>query len=171
MSQQLVIDGFAFTREGRVLEGTLPVSRLDRLHDLLTEVSGEVVYRLQGVLGESSESLRGQWLLRLEVKGLLPLECQRCLKAIPHELAVENLLQPVPEGSELSQDELEDDSRDFLPLPMAGTLDVAELVEDEILLSLPVAPRHQSCGLPGADEAGERISPFAALSGLKGRPN
>jgi hypothetical protein len=50
-------------------------------------------------------------------------------------------------------------------------LDVAELVEDEILLALPVAPRHEKCGLPGAADAGERINPFAALSGLKGKPN
>lgn len=164
MSQQLVIDGFAFARDGGVLEGTLPVSRLLRLHDLLTEVAGEVHYRVQGLRGKS-----GQAQLRLEIGGRLPLVCQRCLQAVSYEVDVENLLELVPEGSDLSQDELEDDSRDFLPVD--GKLDVAELVEDEILLSLPVAPRHDNCGLPGADEAGERISPFSVLSGLKGKPN
>jgi uncharacterized protein len=56
-------------------------------------------------------------------------------------------------------------------LPVERELDVAELVEDEILLALPVAPRHEKCGLPGVADAGERINPFAALSGLKGKPN
>lgn len=164
MSRQLTIDSFAFARDGRVLEGTLAISDLERLHDLLAELSGEVRYRLQGLKGE-----RGQSQLRLTVSGSLPLACQRCLEAIRFDVEVDSVLELVPEGAEMSQDELEDDTRDFLPV--AGSLDVAELVEDEILLTLPVAPRHEDCGLPGAAEAGERISPFADLAKLKGKPN
>lgn len=164
MSRQLTIDSFAFARDGRVLEGTLAISDLERLHDLLAEVSGEVRYRLHGLKGE-----RGQSQLRLTVSGSLPLACQRCLEAIRFDVEVDSVLELVPEGADMSQDELEDDTRDFLPV--AGSLDVAELVEDEILLTLPVAPRHEDCGLPGAAEAGERISPFADLAKLKGKPN
>lgn len=153
-----------FAREGRFLEGELAVSSLERLHDLLAEVSGSISFRLQGFKSE-----RGELMLHLEVGGVIPLACQRCLKAIPFELDVDNLLEIVPEGADMSQDELEDDTRDFLPL--AGELDVAELVEDEILLALPVAPRHEKCGLPGSADAGERINPFAKLAGLKGKPN
>ena len=153
-----------FAREGRVLEGTLPVSSMERLHDLLVEVSGEVAFLLQG-----SKGGRGELLLQLQVTGILPLACQRCLEAIPFDVDVDSLLEVVPEGADMSQDELEDDTRDFLPI--AGELNVAELVEDEILLALPVAPRHEKCGLPGSADAGERINPFAALAGLKGKPN
>lgn len=159
-----ISDAFVFAKEGRVLEGVLPLSSLERLHDLLTEVSGDVSFRLQGLKGE-----HGELMLHLEVSGLLPLACQRCLKAIPFDFDVDSLLELIPEGADMSQDELEDDTRDFLPV--AGELYVAELVEDEILLALPVAPRHEKCGLPGAADAGERINPFAALSGLKGKPN
>jgi len=153
-----------FAREGRTLEGELAVSSLERLHDLLAEVSGSVSFRLQGFKSE-----HGKLMLHLEVGGIISLACQRCLKAIPFDLDVDNLLEIIPEGADMSQDELEDDTRDFLPL--AGELDVAEFVEDEILLALPVAPRHEKCGLPGAADAGERINPFAALAGLKGKPN
>ncbi len=159
-----ISNGFAFARDGRVLEGRLAVIDFERLHDLLAEISGEVAYRLQGYKGE-----RGQSMLHVVVNGVLPLACQRCLGAIHFELDVDSVLELIPEGNELSQDELEDDTRDFLPV--AGELDVAELVEDEILLALPVAPRHERCGLPGAAAAGERINPFAALAGLKGKPN
>ena len=159
-----ISDAFVFAKEGRVLEGVLPLSSLERLHDLLAEVSGDVSFRLQGLKGE-----HGELMLHLEVTGLLPLACQRCLKAIPFDLDVDSLLELIPEGADMSQDELEDDTRDFLPV--AGELYVAELVEDEILLALPVAPRHEKCGLPGAADAGERINPFATLSGLKGKPN
>ena len=159
-----ISDSFAFARDGRVLEGTLPVARLERLHDLLAEVSGEVSFRITGCKGE-----RGQSMLHLEAHGVILLACQRCLEAIPFQLDVDSLLELIPEDAELSQEELEDDTRDFLPV--AGELDVAEFVEDEVLLALPVAPRHERCGLPGAADAGERINPFAVLGGLKGKPN
>lgn len=159
-----ISDSFAFARDGRVLEGTLPVAALERLHDLLAEVSGEIDFRITGCKGE-----RGQSMLQVEVGGVIPLACQRCLEAIPFELDIHSLLELIPADAELSQEELEDDTRDFLPV--AGELDVAELVEDEVLLALPVAPRHERCGLPGASDAGERINPFAVLDGLKGKPN
>jgi len=159
-----ISDAFAFARDGRVLKGTLIVSDLERLHDLLAEISGEVTFCLTGLKGDGGEPM-----LHLEVSGIIPLACQRCLEAVPCDLDVDSLLELIPEGSELSQDELEDDTRDFLPV--VRELDVVELVEDEILLALPVAPRHEKCGLPGAANAGERINPFAKLSGLKGKPN
>lgn len=159
-----ILDAFAFSREGRVLEGTLALSSLERLHDLLAEMAGEVSFCISGLIGE-----RGESMLHLEVSGSLPLACQRCLEAVPFELDVDILLELLPEGAEMSQDELEDDTRDFLPV--AGKLDVAELVEDEILLVLPVAPRHERCGLPGTADAGERIHPFAQLAGLGRKPN
>ena len=115
-----ISDSFAFARDGRVLEGTLAVASLERLHDLLAEVSGELAFRIEGYKGE-----RGQSMLHLEVNGALPLACQRCLDGIRFELDVDSLLELIPEGSELSQDELEDDTRDFLPV--AKELDVAEL--------------------------------------------
>jgi uncharacterized protein len=159
-----ISDSFAFAKEGRVLEGTLAVSELERLHDLLTDLSGELAYRLEG-----AKDGRGHYTLRLQVTGEVALSCLRCLKDVHLDLDVDNLLELIPEGAELSQDELEDDTRDFLPV--AGELLVADLVEDEVLLALPAAPRHEKCGLPGADKSGERITPFAGLAGLKGKPN
>ena len=123
-----------------------------------------MIFRIEGLKGE-----RGKFMLHLVVSGVVPLACQRCLEAIHFKLDVDSLLELVPADVELSQEELEDDTRDFLPV--AGELDVAELVEDEILLALPVAPRHERCGVPDAASAGERINPFAILDGLKGKPN
>lgn len=137
---------------------------LERLHDLLASTEGEIAFSLKGAKGENGEPM-----LHVTAEGSLSLACQRCLGAVPYDLDVDSLLELVPEGSELSQDELEDDTRDFLPV--ARELVVADLIEDEILLSLPVAPRHEKCGLPGSADAGERINPFAVLSELKGKPN
>lgn len=163
-SLKRINDAFAFARDARVLKGAQAVSAFERLQDLLADTAGEISWVVEGFKGD-----RGEPLLQLTVSGTISLACQRCLGAISFELDVDNLLEIVPEGADLSQDELEDDTRDFLPV--VRELDVVELVEDEILLALPVAPRHERCGLPGAADAGERENPFAALAGLKGKPN
>lgn len=160
MSQQTVIDCQRFAVEQQTLEGELAVSSLERLHDQLSKIEGNLQFELSGWCGG-----RGQICLSLQVKGMLHLVCQRCLGSMPFELEVDAQLEMLPDGVELTQDELEDDSRDYLPLEK--TLKVSDLVEDEVILALPVAARHAKCELQGQAEAGEPLSPFAALALMK----
>lgn len=160
MSQQTVIDCQRFASENGVLQATLAVETLTRLHDQLSATTGELSYRLTGAYGD-----RGQLCLGLEVTGVLQLVCQRCLGPLAHRVEIHSRLEMLPEGAEVTQDELEDDSRDYLPWEKA--LDVPSLVEDEVILALPVAARHEVCDLQGRAEAGENVSPFAALASLK----
>jgi uncharacterized protein len=162
MSQQIVIDSLSFAREGRSLQGELPVSGLERLHDELAEIAGVVVYRLNGKM-----SRQGKPQLVLEVSGEVPLVCQRCLGQLDHPLSIVSTLELIADEADLSQDELEDDSRDFLVAQKE--LDVAALIEDEIILALPGAPRHKECALPDGNTRGTKESPFAALAALKGK--
>lgn len=163
MPQQMVIDSLKFARDRGQLEGTLPVSGLSRIHDLLTEVSGQVVFRLQG-----GEGRLGRKQLVLEVDGELPLRCQRCLERIDHPLRIVSTLELIGSEAELSQEDLEDDTRDFLTAQK--DLDVAVLVEDEVILALPPVPRHEHCAPLGGQPAVQKEdSPFAALAALKGR--
>lgn len=162
MSEGTAIDIQAFAREARALQGELPVASLSRVLDMIVEPAGSVKYRVQGRLGP-----RNRTQLLLQVDGTLSIRCQRCLGVISYPLKIRSVLEFIEDEEELSQEELEDDSRDFLPAQKE--CDVATLVEDEIILGFPVAPRHESCGLPvSAQEAGPE-SPFSVLSGLKGR--
>jgi uncharacterized protein len=175
MSQQpaqlSVLDAYRFARESGCLEGCLDASELPRLADMLADPAGGVVFcqrsrqlswRLSGVLGE-----QGQARLRLRVTGNVPLVCQRCLGVVEETLAIDSLLELVSADSAPTQEELEDDSLDFLPV--TGALDVRSLVEDEILLSLPTVPRHVTCDLPVTDGSDDAPHPFAALAALKRR--
>ena len=65
------------------------------------------------------------------------------------------------------QEELEDDSKDFLPAQ--SEVDVVALIEDEIILGLPSAPRHESCVLPASAQDNPEDSPFAVLKGLRSK--
>lgn len=160
MSQQIVINSLSFAREGRSLEGELPLSGLERLQDVLADVSGTVRYSLQGRV-----SRQGKPQLLLDVEGLAPVVCQRCLGLYAYPVSIASTLELIADEAEISQEELEDDSRDFLVVQKE--MDVAALIEDEIILALPSAPRHEECELPGSSERGTKVSPFAVLSALK----
>lgn len=162
MSRRVVIDSLAFGRAGGSLQGELHVASLTRLHDLLADTDGCLTYRLEGMIGTRRRSQ-----LVVAVDGMLSLRCQRCLEALRYPLELRSLLEFVDRECDLTQEELEDDSRDFLP--NQKDLDVATLIEDEILLALPTVPRHENCVLPevGRDVAEE--SPFSVLAPLRGR--
>ena len=165
MSQRVVIDSLAFAREGGVLHGELPVASLTRLLDLLTDSTGRIAYRLRGRMGPRSEPR-----LILEVDGVLSVRCQRCLEGIGHPVRIRSLLELVEDEREPTQEEIEDDAKDFLVA--RKELDVEALVEDEIILALPVAQRHEDCVLPdlgGRLEEVERGSSFSVLASLKGK--
>ena len=162
MSQRVVIDSLAFARENGSLQGELPVASLTRVLDLLADSAGDVVYRVQGSMGP-----RNRPQLTLQVDGTLSVCCQRCLEGIDYPVRIRSLLELVKDEEELTQEEIEDDSKDFLTAQKE--LDVVELIEDEVILDLPPAPRHESCTLPEAGRQAEKVSPFSVLKGLKGK--
>ena len=162
MSQRIVIDSQAFAREAGSLQGELPIAELTRVLDLLVDSSGHVRYRIEGSMADRN---RPQLLLQLD--GALSVCCQRCLEGIVYPLKVRSVLQFVKNEEELTQEEIEDDTRDFLPAQ--SELDVVALIEDELILDLPSAPRHETCALPAAGQGTDKISPFSVLKGLSGK--
>ncbi|MDR1889308.1 MAG: YceD family protein [Zoogloeaceae bacterium] len=153
-------DAYRFARESGCLEGVLELSALPRLADVLASLAGTVSYRLSGFTGE-----REQARLRLQVTGTLQLRCQRCLGAVEEVLAIDSRLELASADSAPTQEELEDERLDILPV--TGALDISALVEDEILLALPTSPRHVTCSLPATDGTDAEPHPFAALAVLK----
>jgi uncharacterized protein len=99
----------------------------------------------------------------------LSLVCQRCLGPIQTQLDIQRSFLFVA-GEQAAAEQDADSEEDVLALTHA--LDLRELVEDELLLALPLVPRHQICLQPlplGTDEesAEQRPNPFAALAALK----
>jgi uncharacterized protein len=163
MSHQPVIDGFEFATAGATQEGTLPLASFPRLHDVLVSDSGDVAYKLQGLRDE-----RGRPSLRLSVRASLLLRCQRCLGALPREVRPEALLVLAATQEEIDADPTDVDSPDRV---LAGKqMAVRDLVEDELILALPYAPRHEGCEA-GIDAGSDRAvsSPFAGLRGMMQR--
>ena len=162
MSQRVVIDSLAFARENGSLQGELPIASLTRVLDLLADSAGQLSYRIEGVMGP-----RNRAQLQLQLDGVMSVCCQRCLEGVDYSLKVRSLLEFVDDEEDLTQEDLEDDSKDFLTAQ--SELDVVALIEDEIILELPSAPRHESCALPDTGQGSGRVSPFSVLQGFKGK--
>jgi len=162
MSQGIVINSLSFAREAGSLQGELPIAGLTRVLDKLVDSAGCLSYRVVGGVGSRN---RPQLLLQLD--GVLSVCCQRCLEGIDYPLELRSLLEFVDDEDDLTQEEIEDDSRDFLPAQ--SELDIVALIEDEIILNLPSAPRHENCVLPETGQGGGKISPFSMLKDVKGK--
>ena len=168
------LDVEAFAKEGAELAGEWPLPALDRLADAAhvdaKPAVGDVArWRARG----ESLPLRGgapQTWLHLEADTRLSLVCQRCLG--PLDTPVEARRSFLFAADEDAAAQLDADSEDDV-LALTRALDLRALVEDELLLALPLVPRHEVCPepLPLVHEeplAEPPANPFAAaLSVLK----
>lgn len=156
-----VINGLEFARTGSKLQGAWPLADFPRLRDALRTDEGLLRYELRGVPQE-----RGHPALRLKVDGALQLFCQRCLGALEYPLRIEVLLQLATTQAEVDAEPIEAEGPELI---VAGReMPVRDLIEDELLLAIPLAPRHERCAGRDGQVAREGQSPFAELRGLFG---
>jgi uncharacterized protein len=154
------IDSLDFAHRGGELSGEVPVAELPRMADLLADSAGKISYVLRGLAGRD-----GSPQLELTVDGVSNLRCQRCLSALTYPIKLVSRLRLVTEG-EVDNTDIEDDEVDSIPAEKR--LDVLALLEEELLLSLPIAPKHGlgECQI-AVDGLNRSNNPFAVLAGLK----
>jgi len=161
MSHRSVIDGFDFAAGEAMLRGTLPVGELARLHDVLASTSGVLDYTISGMRDE-----QGRAALRLQVDGALRLTCQRCLSALKFPVSIDSTLVLAASQREIDRDPIEAQGPDRI----IGSRDMAvwELLEDELLLAVPFAPRHERCAARAEARDDRHRSPFEELRDMLG---
>lgn len=174
-AQHLNIEAFANAKGS--IAGNESLARFDRL---LEEAQGAgaqnpVHFMANGMTRPNGATSEQIWVA-LTAEVALPQICQRCLGAVdvPVSFAREFRFVASEEAAAIEDEESEEDvlvlSRDF---------NLLELVEDELLMALPVVPKHEVC--PGAlklqvadpnfvEESAEKLNPFAVLEQLKKKP-
>ena len=153
------IDSVDFARNGKEIRGELAVSELSRLGDLLAKPEGSLTYIVSGLHEE------GRDILELTLQGACTLKCQRCLSDLVYPVNLVSRLWLLP-ADKLDDAEEDDDEMDAIEAETR--LDVLALIEEELLLGLPFAPRHTEgeC-VPAASDLQKKANPFAVLAGLK----
>ncbi len=163
------IDPLHLADAGVQLAGDLPVARLGRLKAMLASEDASV--RLTARFGMDEQ---GRRVLKLEATAELEMTCQRCMGRMAVPVAVDATLELVPEDA--AGDTA---SERYEPLFVSrGHMSLAEIVEDELLLQLPMIPRHEpgngAClqvagPADGQEQDQARENPFAVLATLKDR--
>ncbi|HEX5806019.1 MAG TPA: YceD family protein [Macromonas sp.] len=184
------IDLRALAQQGTPLNGQTALSAFERLADLPVAAdaglpAGAAVqwrvraeWRERLPLGLAPE-LKGetanapQLWLHLEVQASVPQTCQRCLSVYAQPVEVGRWFRFVANETTAAA---EDDESEEDVLVWSPKFNLQELIEDELLMALPLVPMHEVCPKPvrmsvGEEELGpelERPNPFAALVALKG---
>lgn len=166
------LDIAALCKNGGRLQGQQPLATMERLAaSFCASSDGSASWQADGsllpVMGGEAE----MWL-ELQAEADVPLQCQRCLQGMNEALRVQRRFRFVRSEEEaLRLDEESED--DVLVLP--ARLDLLEFLEDELILALPIVPRHEACPTPLPlppqmdDEETPPANPFAALAALRGR--
>jgi uncharacterized protein len=169
------LDIAAFAKAQGVLDGEIALRDLPRLAASAWQGGDAPAVRaarwsaegaVRAVVGGEPEI----WL-HLQAEGEIALQCQRCLHAVVEPLRVDRRFRFARDDDEAARldEELDDDV-----LTLERRFDLLELLEDELLLALPLVPRHETCPQPlplVAEEPEparqERPNPFAVLETLR----
>lgn len=167
------LDVAAFARAGASLQGEFPLAGMKRLlHDALPAAAASAEPVDWSVQGERRPVAGGDdlVLLHLQVRAAVQMSCQRCLQPVDVRLQVLTTLRFVRD--EALAEKLDEDSEDDV-LALSAALDLHALIEDELILDLPIVPRHEQCPVPlpmsaGEEELGpaETEQPFAKLASM-----
>lgn len=165
MHKQLVINALKFSHAADSLSGSILPENCARLRDFLADDAGRIDYVLSG-----DTDNHGRLSLRIAIQGMINLTCQRCLEKMPHSLDLLSELILAKDDNELARYD-EDSLVDAILA--SEEMDVLALIEDEIILGLPLSPRHpdtlclQTDKPLEAQNQTDKAHPFAALKSLK----
>ena len=171
-TQPRILDVKLLCRDAAQVEGSFALATMPRLASGLqgvpdTAVTWKALGSRRPVTGGEPEN----WL-HLQAQALVPLQCQRCLGPMSLPVDADVRLAMV-----WSEEEIPSLPQRFEGLVVGeGLSDLYELVEEELLLAIPLAPRHPEgeCALRQTVESDEvadddeRENPFAVLAKIKG---
>lgn len=167
----------AFAQDAQHLEGSASLQKMERLAQELTGLEADLTVNWQAA-GEmrQQKGLAGTddaiWL-HLQAEAVLPLTCQRCMGVLREAVKIDHWYRFVAtEDIAMAED---DESEEDL-LVLEPQFDLLTLLEDELLMALPLVPMHEQCpetsrwaaGVADrAEPAPDKPNPFAVLSQLK----
>ncbi|SFB78889.1 uncharacterized protein SAMN05216344_103121 [Polaromonas sp. OV174] len=164
----------AFAQDGVPLVETTLLQNLERLaqeaHGL--EPDSVVNWQARAELRPRTGADDEVWL-HLQATTSIPLTCQRCMSAVATPLEVDQWYRFVADEDIAMA---EDDQSEEDLLVMAPQFDLLAVLEDELLMALPLVPMHEACPVAPTLSAGEaeiagetteKPNPFAVLAQLK----
>ena len=162
-----VVDAWRMVAARRGFEGRLPLSSMERLGASLFDSEGEVVFALEF----DRDALQVPYV-EVRIEAALPLQCQRTLQRFEYPLRILQRMGLLAADADDSAEAALPPEYEALQVAEDGSLKLAELIEDELILALPVvpvAPGSESVerDWPAPADEQMRANPFAVLAGIK----
>lgn len=166
----------AFAAEGLPLIETTLLQSMERLAKETRVPQPDLAIKWQAVaeLRAGSAAEADIWL-QLTASTTLALTCQRCMGSVDTAISVDQWYRFVA-TEEIAM--AEDDQSDEDLLVMTPQFDLLAVLEDELLMALPLVPMHDHCPVAPVLSAGdaelvntttEKPNPFAVLAQLKNK--
>lgn len=168
------MDVKAFAQSASAIAGNDALSNYERLMAEAQGLGADSIlqWSVRGELCCDDAGVEQVWL-HLTVDVSLPLICQRCLGPVDIAVAVRRSFRFVAseEAAEAQDEEAEEDV-----MALSKEFNLFALIEDEVLMELPVVSRHEECPVevklevedPGFEVASaEKRNPFAVLAKLQ----
>lgn len=149
---------------GSYIEEQCLIASFERLKPALVEAKGSVLVKLK-----FSKTLADIPILTGEIKTIFPLQCQRCLGTVDYAIDIKvNLAFITLEAHEKSLPEV----FESLLLSEEKSFILSELIEEELLLALPLIAKHSHLEDCNSDVVAylhqqDKQNPFAVLKNLK----
>jgi uncharacterized protein len=167
----------AFAQEGLALTETTPLQNMERLAEETQGLQADstVQWQALGELRPRAGADDEAWL-HLRAQATVPLTCQRCMGVVETPVEVDQWYRFVA-SEEIAM--AEDDQSEEDLLVMEPQFNLLAVLEDELLMALPLVPMHEECPVApklqagdiaepdDAGEPGEKPNPFAVLAQLK----
>lgn len=163
------VDPLKYADQNKILDGVLPVQQLPRLVELLASEQGSVQAHLE--FDRDEQKLR---VLKGVLDAQVDMTCERCLQPVSKQIKSEFTL-----GIVLTDEDAKQLPKRYEPLLVEPeSLELSEVIEEEMILSLPMFAYHQECSgeyqqdeeqveSSETEQAESKPNPFSVLSDLK----
>lgn len=155
----IIINNLEFSTKHEKLAGEISLSDCSRLYEQLPKKDQSNVHIKYNLIGHNNK-LQAPGL-DLNIDAAFHVTCQRCLEPMPItlSLAFHYLISE-------AESEPDNDTDDYDWLELSNNMNVNDLIEDELLLALPIAPVHAHQCTGQKMQSGAAANPFSILKDI-----
>ena len=134
----MYIDTLDFAKNRQTIHSTINVATLERACDLFDELNGNIEFTLRGEINPKNRAV-----LIIRICGKISTSCQNCLNIVEIPIDTTMEIQLFGNEDELAVALTDNDTCDGIVTN--EHFNVLDFIEDEIIMILPIAPKHENC--------------------------